>query len=68
VVVDGVTKHTLYVSNDNDYIPVVIDTNHPNGIDNPNKFFVFAFVDSDLPNFLPQQVRRWNPDGFDQGN
>jgi hypothetical protein len=68
VEVDSVTKHTLYVSNDNDYIPDVTDTNHPNGIDNPNKFFVFTFVDSDLPNFVPQQVGRWTRDGSDQGN
>src|SRR5262249_32648989 len=39
VVMDGVTKHTLYVSNDNDYIPVVTDSKHPSGIDNPNQFF-----------------------------
>jgi hypothetical protein len=55
VEIDGVAKHTLYVSNDNDYTAVVTDTNHPNGMDNPNKFFVFAFDESDLPGFVPQQ-------------
>ena len=56
VVDGGVTKHTLYVSNDNDYIATVTDSNHPSGIDNPNQFFVFAFTDTDLPGLVPQQI------------
>jgi hypothetical protein len=47
VVIEGV-KHTLYVSNDNDFAPTITDTHHPSGIDNPNTFFVFAFDDDDL--------------------
>jgi hypothetical protein len=42
VVVNGQTKHTLYIANDNDFLPVV------NGLANPNQFFVFAFDDADL--------------------
>jgi hypothetical protein len=43
VVIDGVTKHTLYLANDNDFLATA-----PNGLDNPNQFFVFGFDDSDL--------------------
>jgi len=43
VVIDGVTKHTLYVANDNDFLTVA-----PGGLPNPNQFFVFAFDDADL--------------------
>ena len=42
VVVNGQTKHTLYIANDNDFLPVV------NGLSNPNQFFVFSFDDADL--------------------
>ena len=66
VVVNGVRKHTLYVSNDNDYIPVVTDTSHPNGIDNANKFFVFTFDDSDLPGLVPQDTKQFHPQDNDQ--
>jgi hypothetical protein len=57
VVIDGVTKHTLYVTNDNDFVATVTDSNHPTGIDNPNKFFVFAFDGTDLSGFVPQQIQ-----------
>jgi hypothetical protein len=50
-----VTQHTLYLSNDNDFIGTVTDSNHPNGIDNPNKFFVFAVDAAQLPTFVPQR-------------
>jgi hypothetical protein len=57
VVIHGVVKHTLYVSNDNDFVPAITDTHHPSGIDNPNTFFVFAFDDDDLQGseFVPQR-------------
>src|SRR5215510_15041788 len=51
VVIGGRVKHTLYVANDNDYNAVF------GGLDNPNAWFVFAFGDSDLPGFVPQQLR-----------
>ncbi len=50
VTIDGVTKHTLYVANDNDFSASV------NSVDNPNKFFVFAFSDGDLTGYVPQQI------------
>jgi hypothetical protein len=56
VVVHGVPKHTLVVANDNDFVATVAGTLHPAGIDNPNKFFVFAFDAADLPAFLPQAL------------
>jgi len=39
VVINGVTKHTIYVSNDNDFVP---------GTAGPNNFYVFAASDTDL--------------------
>ena len=58
VLIDGAVKHTLYVSNDNDFVPAITDTHHPCGIDNPNTFLVFAFDDDDLQGsmFVPQQL------------
>jgi len=44
VVINGETKHTLYVANDNDYSAVVPNSHHAGGTaENPNKLFVFAF-------------------------
>jgi DNA-binding beta-propeller fold protein YncE len=54
VEIDGVSKHTLFVSNDNDFVGHVVDSLHPSGIDNPNKFFVFAIDAADLPTYEPQ--------------
>jgi hypothetical protein len=48
--------HTLYVANDNDFVGRVVDTNHPDGIDNPNTFFVFAVDAAALPGFSPQKM------------
>lgn len=54
VTVGGITKHTLFIANDNDFIATVTDTKHPAGIDNANKFFVFSFDANELPGFVPQ--------------
>jgi hypothetical protein len=54
--VKGVLKHTLFVANDNDFIGTVTDTNHPNGIDNPNRFFVFSVDTADLPDYVAQRL------------
>jgi hypothetical protein len=56
VVVGGVTKHTLFVANDNDFLATVTDSNHPTGIDNSNKYFVFSFDNGDLPGFVAQPL------------
>ncbi len=47
--VSGVTEHTLWVTNDNDFLPTEAG---------PNKFFVFGFSDADLGGsaFVPQGV------------
>jgi len=52
----GTTLHTLWVSNDNDF---VLTTNDVPSIPNPNQFFVFGFTDADLngSKFVPQQFR-----------
>ena len=44
--INGVLEHTLFVSNDNDFVADVAG---------PNQFFVFGFTDSDLPGFAQQQ-------------
>jgi len=43
IVVNGAVKHTLYIGNDNDFLAVT-----PNGLANPNQWFVFTFDASDL--------------------
>ena len=59
LIVDGVVKHTLYVANDNDFSAVVPNSHHASGTaDNPNRFFVFAFDEGDLPGFVPQEFRQ----------
>ena len=66
--IDGATKHTLYLSNDNDYTAVVANSHHPTGtVDNPNTVFVFAFADDDLPATSRKVDRAHDDDrdGFD---
>ncbi len=55
------TLHTLWVSNDNDFLLATGDTP---AIPNPNQFFVFGVTDADLggSQFVPQQFR-----GFGNG-
>jgi hypothetical protein len=52
----GKIEHTLYVSNDNDFVPdsSFADPNAP--IAGPNQFFVFGFSDTDLAGFEQQQL------------
>ncbi|MEI6708158.1 MAG: esterase-like activity of phytase family protein [Methylococcales bacterium] len=50
IVIKGVNKHTLFIANDNDFLPSV------GGINNPNQFFVFAIDESDLFSYLPQKI------------
>jgi hypothetical protein len=63
VVINGETKHTLFIANDNDFLATIADPFKLPGdpsrgnITNPNQFYVFAFADSDLPGFLPQPIR-----------
>lgn len=58
VVLGGVRKHTLFVANDNDFLPTITDSLHPAGVDNPNLFFVFAVDVSDLPTYVPQRLAK----------
>ena len=50
VVLNGTTKHTLYLSSDNDFLAsfVLDDDKQADVHDNPNKIFVFAFDQNDL--------------------
>jgi hypothetical protein len=78
IMIDGVKNHTLYVSNDNDFLPTVADPdgvkNDPNrkSVENPNQLFVFAFTDADLAGFVQQQFRdnrgRGHDDDHDHGH
>lgn len=56
VVVDGVAKHTLFISNDNDFIGTVKDEGHPAGADNPNTFYVYAIDKAGMPSYAPQAI------------
>jgi hypothetical protein len=56
VVIAGARRHTLWVANDNDFVGTVVDSHHPAGVDNPNKFFVFAVDPAVLPGFEHQRL------------
>lgn len=56
LIVNGTSKHTLWIANDNDFIGTVTDSLHPTGIENPNLFFVFAVDAADLPSFQAQNL------------
>lgn len=51
VLLNGITTHTLYVGNDNDFVPTVAG---------PNRWFVFGFTDAYLAalglSYTPQQL------------
>jgi hypothetical protein len=53
---DGATRHTLFVANDNDFLGTFADAGHPQGGDNPNRWFVFGVDPSDLPGYVPQPL------------
>ena len=57
VVVNGVTRHTFFIASENDVIATVKDGNHRAGIDNPNRFFVFAVDIVDVPGFVSQRIK-----------
>ena len=63
VVINGVTKHTLYVASDNDFTATTTVTEEGVAlmVDNPNQIFVFAFDSADLPDFVPQQIKAFSP-------
>jgi hypothetical protein len=47
VAVNGAMRHTLFIANDNDFEVEESGT---------NMFYVFAFTDADLPNYVPQAL------------
>jgi hypothetical protein len=63
VTIDGVTKHTLYIANDNDFLATVADpfklpTDASRGfVGNPNHFYVFAFSEDELPGYVAQVIK-----------
>lgn len=56
VVIGGVAKRTLFISNDNDFIGTVTDAGHPAGAANPNMFLVYAIDAADLAGFEQQRT------------
>jgi hypothetical protein len=56
VVYNNVNLHTLWISNDNDFLSTITDTKHPQGFNNPNNFYVFGFSDADLQNYVAQKI------------
>ncbi|MGR8932852.1 MAG: esterase-like activity of phytase family protein [Gammaproteobacteria bacterium] len=61
MVIGGAKKHTLFVANDNDFLPSV------DGIDNPNQFFVFSIDEADLPTFRRQIIAPLPVDRHNRG-
>jgi len=64
VMMAGELKHTLYVVNDNDFLGTATKTisGVPTVVANPNRMFVFAFAQSDLPGYRPQEFRASDDD------
>jgi len=56
IMVGNELEHTLFVTNDNDFLGTTTDSNHPNGFANPNNFYVFGINAGDLPSYQTQQV------------
>ncbi len=50
---DGQLLHTLYIANDNDFLPATAGD---------NQFYVFGFQDGDLPGFVAQQFAQSVPE------
>ncbi len=63
VVVGGVTKHTLFIANDNDYFNIAPIAGGGSA-DNSNLFFVFAFDASDLPALTSGYVQQFLSPGL----
>ncbi|MEI8210050.1 MAG: esterase-like activity of phytase family protein [Methylococcales bacterium] len=60
LVVNGVNKHTLFIANDNDFLPTV------GGINNPNQFFVFSIDESDLDSYTAQKIKHLTRDDAEE--
>ncbi len=65
ITIGSSVKHTLFIANDNDFLSSITDSKHPAGIENPNKFFVFAFDDAELPGLVKQRIRTESRDNDD---
>lgn len=68
VVIDGETRHTLFIANDNDFLAAIADpAKSPDDgtrgyAPNPNTFYVFAFGDEDLPGYVAQHIKERDGD------
>lgn len=49
--------HTLWLTNDNDFLSTITDSKHPQGFSNTNNFYLFGFSDQDLKNYVAQDIK-----------
>lgn len=56
VVYNNQVLHTLWLTNDNDFLSTIVDTKHPLGFANSNNFYVFGFSDAELQHFVAQKI------------
>jgi hypothetical protein len=49
--------HTLWITNDNDFLSLITDSKHPQGFNNTNNFYLFGFTDDDLKNYVAQNIK-----------
>ena len=47
VTINGIVNHTLYIANDNDFVPAA---------SGPSQYYVFGFQDGDLPGYMAQEL------------
>ncbi len=71
--VNGQNHHTLFLSNDNDFVSYVAkdagsSANVLAPADNPNRIFVFAFEDGDLPLSGKVQLQQLSPQSQSPGH
>lgn len=57
IVYNNEILHTLWITNDNDFLSSIIDSKHPIEFSNPSNFYVFGFSDADLKNYVAQNLK-----------
>lgn len=56
IIKDGITYHTIYVANDNDFLSTATLADKSTVVANPNNVYVFAVAASDLPGYAAQNI------------
>lgn len=57
IVYNNQVLHTLWITNDNDFLSIITDSKHPQGFSNTNNFYLFGFTDQDLKNYVAQDIK-----------